>query len=400
MSETDVPAELPANVAGGQRSRWLTWLPKKWQKKWQPTWRSTLSLGVLAVWIGLLTVHFTDSWDDIGDYLSEHSRFVVISFTFIVIMVAINYGNWAGWWSFIKSRKANQTAIVLVLVTTLVAIVVARIEEKRDLETATIFLFVGLMSAWFAKNALDLKDNVLYVAILLVPLVAYLALTGRLSVVELPGGGTVEFEDVGQEQLQSDALALAFDRGPFKTINLGNSSCDPSTANTAADFSFEPATEGQEVLIIFPRAAATIAPGGLLTYLRQYPSFRYFVVVNADCQPVGSGRVEALMVILTTADGTTFLGDAANGQPSLLAKYPGVSTATIVGNPTVAEAMSAFEAQNVDLIAVVGSEVGRLEGIIDRDEVVNQALLGVLGVPTAAPTSTPAPSPTPTARTG
>ena len=69
MSETDVPAELPANVAGGQRSRWLTWLPKKWQKKWQPTWRSTLSLGVLAVWIGLLTVHFTDSWDDIGDYL-------------------------------------------------------------------------------------------------------------------------------------------------------------------------------------------------------------------------------------------------------------------------------------------------------------------------------------------
>ena len=352
-----------------------------------PRWQYTLTVAAIALFLGLLFAELVGGWDDLDGLLSNHSRVIAICLGFLIVLAAIHSLAWSKCWSYVISRQPNQIAIALVLITASLAIVVARIEGKRDIETATVFLFVGLMSAWFAKTALGLAENALFVAILIVPLITYLALTGRLSVVELPGGTKVQFEGIAEKQIQSGAATLLL---PASTAK-GSGSAECGTFKTVGEGEVEfVAPQADEVTVAIPsQLASRISVGGLQSYLQRYPALRYFVIVSPDCLLVAFGEIDSLKAILTTT-GASFLQDASRGQFALLSKYPGISNASIAGEPTVAEAIDALDSQRVDAIAVVGSEVGRFQGIVDRDHIIDQVLLSMLGVATRTPA--PAPS--------
>jgi hypothetical protein len=361
---------------------------------WRPTiphgslrpWKRTLEILIAGLFVVLAALQLTNGWDDIENRAEDHLRLIGILVGFPLLLAAIHEIDWNRFWNYLTTRKSNQVAIALVIVTASLAIIAARVEEKRDLETATIFLFIGLMSAWFAKAVLELKDNALYIAILLAPLITYLALSGRLSVVELPGGGKVEFEKIAQTQIQAGAATVLL---PAKSARgSGTAECGTFKTVGAGEIEFTAPGAGEVTFAIPSQLAARISVPGLQSYLQRYPVLRYFVIVNPNCQLVAFGRVDVLKGILDT-NGEGFLQDASRGQFTFLQKYPGLSNASIQGNPTVAEAIDALDSQHVDAIAVVGNEVGRFNGIIDRDQVVNQVLLTVLGAPTRTPTATP-----------
>ena len=75
------------------------------------------------------------------------------------------------------------------------AAAVARRQQMRMLVLTTVVLAAGLALLWLTKTVLGIEGDAVFIALLLVPLVVFLAVTGRLKTLQL-GGVSAEFREL------------------------------------------------------------------------------------------------------------------------------------------------------------------------------------------------------------
>ena len=74
--------------------------------------------------------------------------------------------------------------------------------ERRAIIIALIFLLLGILAVWLAKQFLDIEGDAIFVTILLVPTLVYLIVSGRLTELKTPGGLEAKFAGIADQSVE------------------------------------------------------------------------------------------------------------------------------------------------------------------------------------------------------
>ena len=83
-----------------------------------------------------------------------------------------------------------------------------------------VLLAAGLTVVWVAQKSFEIKGDSLYVALLLVPVVVYLLVTGKLGELKLPGGVTLKAMKTELEAVRKDVADVG-ELEPERSTYLG-----------------------------------------------------------------------------------------------------------------------------------------------------------------------------------
>ncbi len=246
-------------------------------------------------------------------------------------------------------------------------------KERRAITITLLFLGGGFLALWFLKNVLAIEGDSVAIAMLLLPLIVYLIVSGRISELKTPGGleakftaaasesvtpasETVEPEDVqvpveGQMALQSVIPVKKPDdsRPIVMTVTLG---------------------QGEN----------HYSRGGLLNAVEvysQYRNFKFVVFLDQEnrfqaCMP--SWAIKNLLG--KEALGNEFVTLVNSGNIIQLADYPGMIMDTITTQTSNIDALKEMTGQNIEAMIVI-SEKKALAGVVEREQILSKILLAL-----------------------
>lgn len=90
-------------------------------------------------------------------------------------------------------------------------------EEPGAVALSLLFVAVGIGVLWFAKDVAELDEDAVLVSLLLLPMLLYLALSGRLAEVTGPGGVSAKFREAASAPAHS-ALKHLSPGDPFLEV--------------------------------------------------------------------------------------------------------------------------------------------------------------------------------------
>jgi len=243
--------------------------------------------------------------------------------------------------------------------------------EALAIALTALFCGFGFLAIWIAKSKLGITQEVVYIAFLLLPILIYLIVVGRV----------LEFKVFGTE--------AKFASVATQSIEPVSETIEPSVQDTQV-VAKEGIKELQKrarhldrskpiILTLVLGKAAYYEHRALEQYvevLSQYPSFRGVMIVNEEgkfqvCFPSG-----AVVRILKSPDGNEFVQDINQGQIDKLPRYPGALTKTLTKNSTNLEALQEMTTQNLDALIVVNEE-GKLIGVVERNQLISKLLLAM-----------------------
>jgi hypothetical protein len=242
------------------------------------------------------------------------------------------------------------------------------------------FLAAGICAVWIAQNVLDLKGDAVLVAFLVVPLLLYLALSGRVR--EFAAGGLdVKLTEVSREPVERlttrprIADAIAAEEGPLNDPNVPMMKTDPNRPQVVTLTLGGGPYERQAVLErLKSQAAFTAVPLLVVLDDRQrvlaYMSYRSAVDLLA--RPERGDR----FVALVNGDDPDVFDDGGG--------FSAVKTDTLPSNATNAEALETMERTGLDAV-VVADRKGRFEGVVERGRVLTRMMLALVSPPRDAP---------------
>jgi hypothetical protein len=79
----------------------------------------------------------------------------------------------------------------------------ARRNEESAILRAFLFLFAGFIALWFAKHAIGIKEESVLVSRLLLPLLVYVILSGKIQELKAPSGIEAKFSGLANQSISA-----------------------------------------------------------------------------------------------------------------------------------------------------------------------------------------------------
>jgi CBS domain-containing protein len=242
-------------------------------------------------------------------------------------------------------------------------------QEIHYIAISLLFLVAGVAAVWFVQTVLDVEGDAILVALLVVPLVLYLTLSG--SVREFGAGSlSVKLNEVSREPVVDSANAEHVVADPGPTFDPANPVGVKTNANQAQVLAL---TLGRQY-----------EPDNVLAWLRNLADAAEvpLLIVRGD-----QGQVLAYMTYRSALDllrrpdrAAQFTNLVEGGDPDVFDGGGGFSalrTETLSEKSTNAEALAAMEEAGFDTLVVVDRK-GRFKGIVERDRVLSRMMLGLV----------------------
>lgn len=252
-------------------------------------------------------------------------------------------------------------------------------QKYRDLTAvAVVVLFVGLalLGIWLAKNRLGIADSATLIALLVVPLLLYGIVSGRLTEFSGPGGWGAKFArqavdlslvpvDLKDTQ-QIDTIKKENYRALQDQIRRGN------------------IHEGRPIVLTMTMGSGSYNSMSLNDYLRDlshFPNFKFVIIVDKNDRLIAyvPGRILKRANDLNLNDFPALVAAVNNDQESALLRIPGVLTEPITTRTTNAEALQMMEKYDLDAIPVIDENTRTVRAIVERNRILNSMLLAVTG---------------------
>jgi hypothetical protein len=244
-------------------------------------------------------------------------------------------------------------------------------DEPRAVALSLLFVAVGIGVLWFAKDVAELDEDAVLVSLLLLPVLLYLALSGRLAEVTGPGGVGAKFREVANAPAHS-ALKHLSPEDPFLVPKMDLQMLRQQQPQLAAD--------DRPIVFTFTLGAGAPQYGypDVTGYTDVLAATGRFLLV-AFLDP--GGRVLAYMsarrfqTLVRSEAGQQFVADlnAPDAHQRLLVT-PGVATDTLRAGASNAEALQVMTDKDLEAVVLV-DDSARLSGVVERERVVADMLL-------------------------
>lgn len=251
--------------------------------------------------------------------------------------------------------------------------------DVAALAGAVLFLGIGFGAIYIVARVAKVRDGVAVAAILIVPALLYLLLSGRVSDLKGPVGLELRLSEVARQSIPLTAgdqggSALSYD--DIRAVERGHSeSFVDRIRNIMPD---DPVvltlTLGSGP--IDGRAAADYARG-----LTQFPRFRFVAVVDSHETLISYMQESAFRHLIESdvIDSQELLNNIEQKNVGAVRTHTGMITSTVTAETSIADSLR--EMQRLRLNALIVTDDGHIKGIVERDRVANALLLSLVDQP-------------------
>jgi hypothetical protein len=220
---------------------------------------------------------------------------------------------------------------------------------------------------WYA----DKRDSVALIALLTVPLLVYVLLSGRLQEVTGPGGWGAKFRSLAQSSVEatgilSDIEPLQFvQKGSLRDLKALIGGLDPHLPRAMILRVGRPGFYDLKAIRTYLRAL--IASGA--------PTYVIFIEEGRR-KFVGSASALQILTLLSEPENAdSFMTELSEGGLELLSQNGILITEYLRPTDTNAVALQKFLDTNAAALVVVSADSTRPLGVVDRDRLVTKLLL-------------------------
>jgi CBS domain-containing protein len=238
------------------------------------------------------------------------------------------------------------------------------------------FLVVGFGAILLVAKVADVRDGAVLAAVLIVPAIVYLLLSGRVSEFKGPGGLEVRLTAVAQQPIplharDSSSTAVAYER--VRAVERGRSESFLAHIRDISPNDPVVLTLGLGSGPIDGNAAADYARG-----LTQFPRFAFVAVVDSQGQLISYMPERAFrhMIESNVVDTERLLTSIENKDVGTIRSYPGMLVTSVTRSTSIAGCLREMERLRVSALLVTDN--GHIDGIVERDRVANALLLSLV----------------------
>jgi CBS domain-containing protein len=245
--------------------------------------------------------------------------------------------------------------------------------EVLAVGTAVGSILLGFVVVVLARRYVASLEGSVLIALILLPLLAYLIASGRLTEFKGPGGLEAKFAQAATESVSPASETIAYN--------------DPQvvakeTVRNLIERKAQEIDESQPIVMTMTVGGnAQYSPADVeqyLSVLSQFRNFKFVVFLDRDDRFVGYLPSWGLKQLLQVPDlAFEFINAVNAGQVAQVLRYPGVVRKTISIKSTNAEALREMLAQNIEALVVI-DENKKLRGVVEREQVLSRMMLSLV----------------------
>ena len=249
--------------------------------------------------------------------------------------------------------------------------------DVKALMVVVLFLDLALAAVWLAKRQLDISDSPTLIALLVLPLVLYGVISGRLTEFTGPGGWGAKFREAAQQPVD---LSLA-------PIDLTNTEID--TLRKSGERELQNRLdqgllrESRPLVLTLTLGQGGYDASALESYLRElsrFANFRFVAFADAQNRLVGYVPHGTLARALVSTPGaiTELLAAVHRADAPAVRAFRGMITESISRRTTNAEALQAMDRLGVDALMVTDENTGTVLGLVDRERILSRMVAALV----------------------
>jgi hypothetical protein len=255
----------------------------------------------------------------------------------------------------------------------------------RYLEPFVLMIFFtifGFMLGYGGKSILTADGTIITILILL-PILGYSVLSGKLSSIKGPGGFEAQFTDASQQKIKVDEVKSGYsiiESEKIESENLQDIS-EGGESEDKLNNKILPNLRPLEPFVMTFILGNNYNIEKSLEYLKalvSYKVIKFAVFLNTKNEFVAYTSLPRLKHILTIPNedaGKHFFRDIQDSNITSLLNYPGIITTTISTISTNTEALQTMLDHDLEAIIVVENQ--NLKGIVQREKIINKLILSL-----------------------
>lgn len=245
-------------------------------------------------------------------------------------------------------------------------------KELKAIIISVFFLLVGIYCIIFFRGYLEIEGDVIFVSLLLMPIITYFILSGRLSELKAPGGLEAKFRDFSKESVELEQTVIEFVEAQI--VSKGVSLMSELRRKT------ENLDESKPIILSLTLGEQNYTRDAIIdhiTYLSKFRTFKFVVLLDQNKKFGAYMLSHALLWTLKDVDlGDSFVNTIKYGDIDKIQQYSIVITKPITIKTTNMEALRNMTNQNLDSLVVV-DEGKNLKGIVEREQILSKLMISL-----------------------
>jgi len=219
-------------------------------------------------------------------------------------------------------------------------------------------------------------DGAIFIAVLLVPVIVYALVSGRLAEFSGPGGWGAKFRTAATDQVEASAILenveglQEVEKGGLSELKRIVRNLDPNLPNA---------------LLLRVGRSGYYRPKAIVTYLNSLltvgPSTYVVFVDNETRRFIASTNASQVLSLLESRrDAGDFMSELeGSASPESFQDYDFLVRQSLSVNDTNADALQKFLDTNADALVVVSEDSKKPIGVVDRNRLITKLMVKLAG---------------------
>jgi CBS domain-containing protein len=244
------------------------------------------------------------------------------------------------------------------------------------LAIALLFVALGFAGIYIVAKVADVKDGTVLAALLIVPAVLYLLLSGRVSDLKGPGGLEVRLSEVANRP-----IPLAADEQGGSAISMEGVQAVEKGRTESFLGRIRGITPEEPVVLTLTLGSGPIDGAAAADYARgltQFPRFRFVAILDSHGKLISYMDESAFRHVIEAdvIDAQELLTNIEHQNVDAVRAFPGMVVSTVTPRTSIANALRKMERVRINALLV--TEDGHIKGIVERDRLANALLLSLI----------------------
>jgi hypothetical protein len=235
-----------------------------------------------------------------------------------------------------------------------------------------LFFILGLSSLWYISNYLNFVGDITPSFIILLPVLTYLILAGKIGELKGPGGLEAKFIKTGKAQIEPDLEIKSWE--DLEIVEKSGGPLLKSIQDKIVNLD-----DSKPIILTLTVGSNRYDAGMVLNYVKalsQYKNFRFIVLLDFDERFVAYVQSQSMLQILENIGlGNEFITKINEGDIRDIQLYPGVITRTIDRSTSNIEALREMTEKNMSGLLVVDNK--KIVGVVEREQISSKLLLAL-----------------------
>lgn len=211
------------------------------------------------------------------------------------------------------------------------------------------------------------------VSLLLLPLLVYVILSGKIQELKGPGGLEAKFSTIANQSISAASETIKPESDELQSVL--------KESTVALEQKVQELNDSKPILMLMHLGSNSYGIEAAIKYievLSQFRNFKFVAFLDHRKRFVGFMSAWAVKSLLQKRGlGDDFINAVNRGLSADLMRYPGFETQAINNTWTNANALQEIVRRNVDALVVINDKK-EIEGVVEREQIISLMMLSLV----------------------